>query len=387
VLERRGQPRAKTRIASTARALGAAARWLSPIRVRESSTDEVLAGAYRVIGSFLSTPYPIEAFEYVVRSVAIADRVGDHDNHATGMAMLAVYLGISSLGRFGDRAIETARRSGGDYPHMVAAGARGILETIRGDWAAMRRSHGEGHRLCLKLGLQKSWEASFLRTYEALGEFFAGEPVRAIAILDELAETSDDLFARAMIGSYRARALLLAGHVDKARAAERDVATARVAKRGLPSIYRQLLAAEIALVDGDWQRAEALGNELARSARAEWLTAIPAVSTMIDQLLATAEIGRGDRESARRARARGRRLERLGRVSFHSVTGLRLRAQAELRLGNVREAQRILDEGATAAARRGGKLDQLAIERLRGNPVDLGSLAPAVRWNTGGIVY
>src|SRR6185295_11830851 len=156
---------------------------IAPWRAR-APADDVLVAAYRVIGKFLSTPYPIEAFEYVVRSVVTAKHAGDRDNHGMGMAMLAVYLGISSLGRYGDRAIASAAQSGAPYPRMVAAGAAGILATIRGDWACMRTSHAEGHGLCLRLGLQKSWEASFIRTYEALGEYLAGEPTRAIAILD-----------------------------------------------------------------------------------------------------------------------------------------------------------------------------------------------------------
>jgi hypothetical protein len=303
-----------------------------------------------------------------------------------GMAMLAVYIGISSLGRYGDRAIAAAARSGAPYPRMVAAGAEGILATLRGDWNGMRRAHGTGHRICLELGLEKSWEASFLRTYEALGEHIAGEPARAIVILDELAETSDDMFARALIGSYRARALLLDGRIDAARAAERDVATAPVAKRGLAAIYRQLFAGELALADHDWRRAEAIGNQLARHARREWLSAIPAVSAMIDTLIATAELGRGDRDAALRARGRARRLERRARVSYYSVTALRLRAQAELRLGDEREARRVLAEAAAVGVRRGSKLDRLAIARLLGDPVDLGSLAAAVHWNTAGMV-
>ncbi|MDQ3336592.1 MAG: protein kinase [Myxococcota bacterium] len=385
VLERRGKPRARNRITSTARTVGVAARWLLPWRTG-APADDVLVAANRVIASFLSTPYPIEAFEYVLRSVSIAQRAGDRDNHGMGMAMLAVYLGISSLGRFGDRAIASAARSGAPYPRMVAAGAAGILATLRGDWAAMRQSHGEGHRLCMKLGLEKSWEASFLRTYEALGEYFAGEPARAITILDDLAETSDDLFARALIGSYRARALLLDGRLDAARAAERDVAGAPVAKRGLPAIYRQLFAGELALADRDWIRAEAIGNELARHARREWLSAIPAVSAMIDILIATAELGRDDPDAARRALQRARKLERWGRVSFYYVTALRLRAQAELRLGNTAEAQRVLVQAAAAAAQRGSNVDRLAIDRLLGRPVDLGSLAFAVHWSTAGMV-
>ena len=269
---------------------------------------------------------------------------------------------------------------------MVAAGASGILATLRGDWDAMRRAHDEGHRICMKLGLQKSWEASFLRTYSALGEYYAGEPARAIAILDDLADTSDDLFARALIGSYRARALLLDGQLDAARAALREVADAPVAKRGLAAMYRQVFMGELALADGEWARAEAIGNELARHARREWLSAIPAVSAMIDILIATAELGRGDRAAALRARARARKLERRGRVSFYFVTALRLRGQAELRLGNVTEANRILLRAAAAGAQRGSKIDRLAIDCLLGKPVDLGSLAFAVRWSTAGMV-
>ncbi len=387
VLERRGEPRARSRLASTARTLGVAARWLAPWRTRAPApTDDVLVAAYRVIASFLSTPYPIEAFEYVVRSVATAERVGDRDNHGMSMAMLAVYIGISSLGRFGDRAIARAAQSGAPYPRMVAAGAAGILATLRGDWAGMRRRHDEGQRLCMQLGMQKSWEASFLRTYEALGEYFAGEPARAIAILDDLNETSDDLFSRALIGSYRARALLLDGQLAAARAAEHEVAAAPVAKRGLAAIYRQLFAGELALADGDWERAEALGHELARHARREWLGAIPTVSAFIHVLIATAELGRGDRDAALRARDRARKIERRASVSFLSVTALRLRAQAELRLGNTAEAKRLLVEAAAAGEQRGSKIDRLAIARLLGAPADLGSLAFAVQLSTAGMV-
>jgi hypothetical protein len=238
----------------------------------------------------------------------------------------------------------------------------------------------------MQMGLQKSWEASFLRTYSALGEYYAGEPARAITILDELAETSDDLFARALIGSYRARALLLDGQLEAARAAEDEVASAPVARRGLAAIYRQLFAGELALAEREWQRAEAIGHELAAHARREWIGAIPAVSAMIDILIATAELGRGDRDAAERARSRARKLERRASVSFYSVTALRLRAQAELRLGNTTDARRVLMAASAAAAQRGSKVDRLAIARLLGTSADLGTLAFAVHWSTAGMV-
>jgi hypothetical protein len=110
------------------------------------------------------------------------------------------------------------------------------------------------------------------------------------------------------------------------------------------------------------------------------------VSAILSTLLATAELGRGDRASALRARSRARGLQRLARVSFYQVTALRLRAQAELRLGNTAEAKRVLSEAMAIGAERGSKLDRLAIACLSGTPTDLGGLAFAVRWSTAGMV-
>src|SRR5207237_1190277 len=56
VLERHGARRTKFRTVSVLRAAAVAARWLSPLPVRKREQDEVLASAYRVIASFLSTP-------------------------------------------------------------------------------------------------------------------------------------------------------------------------------------------------------------------------------------------------------------------------------------------------------------------------------------------
>jgi eukaryotic-like serine/threonine-protein kinase len=390
VLARRGQPRAKSRVGGVARTLGVAARWLLPARPPAGRADDVLAAAYRVIASFLSTPYPIESFEYVLRGIAAAERAGDRDARGLGMAMLAAYLGVGSLGRFGDRAIAAAHRlsteSGAPYPRMVAAGAAGILATLRGDWAGMRRAHDEGHRICMRLGMQRSWEASFLRTYQALGEYYAGEPERALAILYELADASDELISRAMLGSYRGRALLLGGNLAAARAQEQELERSPATQRGLAAIYRQVFAGELALAEHDWLRAEAIGHELQRSARAQWLTAMPAVSAMVDTLLATAELGRGDRDSAAHARSRARALFRRARHSFYAPTALRLWAQAELRLGNTGAANMILARASALAGKRGGKIDRLAIAGLLGTAVESGPLAFAVRWNTGGMV-
>jgi eukaryotic-like serine/threonine-protein kinase len=387
VLASRGEPRARGRATSALRAVGVAARWLVPIKPR-APVDDVLVAAYRVIASFLSTPYPIESFEYVLRGIQLAERVGDRDAQGLGMAMLAGYLAAGSLGRFGDRALATAHRvsahSSSPYPRMVAAGTAGMMATVRGDWAGMRLAHEEGQRICVKLGMERSWEASFLRTYQALGELYAGNPTVALRILGELTDASDDMISRAMLGSYRGRALVLDGNLPAARVLERELDRQPAARRGMASIYRQVFCGELALAERDWTRAEAIGNELARTARSQWLSAMPAISALVDTLLATAELGKGDRTSALRARARARALYRRARVSFYAATALRMWGQAERTLGNHVEAQRVLARAAAVASERGGKVDRLAVARLTGASVDCGDLAFAVMWNTGG---
>ena len=386
VLARRGQPRARNRFVSSVRTLGIAARWLAPGRSR-APADAVLASAYRVIASFLSTPYPIEAFEFVLRGIENAERAGDHDAQSQGMAVLAAYLAAGSLGRFGDRALASAHRlaaiTGSPYPRMVAAGTAGILATLRGNWPAMRAAHAEGQAICEKLGLERSWEASFLRTYLGLGELYSGEPTVALAILGDLVETSDDLISRALLGSYRGRALVLDGNLAAAHALEHELAAQPAARRGLASVYRQIFSGELALAEHEWARAEAIGLELERYARSQWLSALPAVSAMIDTLLATALIGKRDRASALAARARARALYRRGRLSFYAATALRLAGQAELALGNRATADQTFARAAAVAAERGGLVDQLAIARLSGDRVELGNLAFGVMWSTG----
>jgi hypothetical protein len=250
----------------------------------------------------------------------------------------------------------------------------------------MRSAHEDGQRICKKLGLERSWEASFLRTFQALGEYYAGEPTRALAILGELADTSDDLISRAMLGSYRGRALVLDGNLTAARALERELQEQPAARRGMASIYRQVFSGELALAERDWARAEAIGHELRRATRAQWLSAMPAVSAMVDTLLATAELGTRERRAAKRARERARALHRRARSSFYAATALRLWGQAERALGNGAEAQRVLARATAVAAERGGKVDRLALARLTGAAADCGDLAFAVMWNTGGVV-
>ncbi|HUJ58860.1 MAG TPA: protein kinase [Kofleriaceae bacterium] len=394
VLARHGRPRARSRRTSALRAAAVAARWLVPRALRpRAEQDDVLAAAYRVIASFLSTPYPIESFEYVLRGLDLAARSGDRDAQGLGMAMLAAYLAAASMGRFGDAAIARARRlasaSDAPYPRMVAAGAAGILATLRGDWTGMRDEHEEGERICRRLGLERSWEASFLRTYWALGEYYAGEPTRALRMLGELAETSDDLISRALLGSYRGRALVLDGELAPARALARELERSPAAARGMAGIYRQVLAGELALADREWARAAEIGRQAARFARAEWLSAMPAISAMVDVVSATAELGlaaAGDRAAAARARGHARALYRRGKTTFYAATALRLWGQAELLLGERDTARRVLARAVEVARARGGKVDRLALAALTGAPYLPGKLAAAVAWSTGGTI-
>jgi len=392
VLERRGARRTKHRTVSVLRALGVAARWLSPLPARKQAHDDVLASAYRVIASFLSTPYPLESLEYVLRGVALAESSGDRAAHAMGMAMLSAYVATGSLGRFGDRAIANAHRlcaqSGAPYPRMVAAGATGMLATLRGDWAGMRSAHTEAESVCRRLGLERSWEASFLRSYWALGELYAGEAPRALELLDALADTSEDLWTRAMLGSCRGRVLVLAGDLPAARAVADELASAPAAQQGMSSIYRQVFLGELALAEHDWRAARRLGDALAASARAQWLSAMPAISAMVDVITGTADLGlavAGDRAAAERARATGRALYRRGKSSFYAPTGLRLVGQAEALLGDHAASRATLGRAAEAAAGRGGKVDRLAIDALVGARIEPGPLASAVVWSTGGL--
>ncbi|HEY1814031.1 MAG TPA: protein kinase [Kofleriaceae bacterium] len=407
VLVRHGKPRAsalspgtglfareRARTASTARAIAVAARLLVPTRLRRAEpTDAIVTSAYRVIASFLSTPYPIESFEYVVRGIDIAALSGDRAAHALGMAMLAAYLAAGSLGRYGDRAIAAAERlsseSGEPYPRMVAAGVGAILATLRGNWSGMRTAHEEGREICNRLGMERSWEASFLTMYWALGELYSGDPARSLAILAELADTSDDLISRALVGSYRGRALLVAGQLAPARALAADLARSPAARLGIAALYRQVFAGELALAERDWAQARAIAEELARTARSQWLAALPAISAMIDVVRANAELGlavAGDRGAALRARDHARSLYRRSGPSFYAVTALRMWGQAELVLGERDHARRIFANARAAATARGGRVDQLAIAALTGAGNVSGPLAAAVAWCSGGAV-
>ena len=151
-----------------------------------------------------------------------------------------------------------------------------------------------------------------------------------------------------------------------------------------------MFAGELALAEHDWSRAAAIGGELARTARSQWLSALPAISAMVEVVRATAELGRAasahDRAAAVRAGEHARGLYRRGRTSFYAATALRIWGQAESLQGHTARARSILDDARRAANTRGGKIDQLALAALAGARIEPGMLASAVTWSTGGVV-
>jgi serine/threonine protein kinase/tetratricopeptide (TPR) repeat protein len=389
VLARRGEHRSTNRALSITRAIAIGARWLAPLPRRHAAADPVLASAYRAIASYLSTPHPIEALEYVLRGVALAERTGDLAAYSQGLAMLAGYLAAGTLGRFGDRALARAEQhasaSNALYPRMVIHGARGILYTLRGDWTGMRDAHAAGERVCRELGLERSWEASFLRSYWALGEIYAGSPARALELLDASQTGADDLFARALIGSHRGRALILTGDLRLARSLSRELDRSPHTGVGVAAIYRGVFAAELALADHDWAHASRITSELSQLARSQWLSTMPAITTLIEVPSAIADLGlarTGQPAAASRALATAKRIYGRSKHSFYAATALRLQAQAQLLLGDA-GWQRTLDR---ASMQRGGEIDRIAIAALQHPSRDLGPLAAAVRWNSGGAV-
>jgi hypothetical protein len=132
-------------------------------------------------------------------------------------------------------------------------------------------------------------------------------------------------------------------------------------------------------------RAKAIGVELEALARAQLLYALPAISAMIDTLVATAELGTRDKAAARRARTRAKALYKRGQMSFYAPTALRLWAQAEQVLGRRDVARALFARAAVVADERGGKVERLAIAALSGKAWDRShALARGVAWTAAG---
>ena len=397
ILGARGVRWNERRLRGALRTAGVALRMLAPRRAVRPRHDAIEADAYRVVASFLSTPRPVEAFEYVLRSVDLARRDGDLAAEGIGLAMIAGYLAAGTLGRLGDgmiaRSAALSARSADPYARMVSEAAAGILATSRGLWRDMRAAHERGERICRELGLERSWEASFLRSYRALGELYAGELVAAVDVADSLLDRTADLFTRAMIGSFRGRALAAAGRTREAARALDALVRDPAAARGLPRMYRYVLEGELALAEGRWRDAIALADDMAGVARSEWLSILPAVVVMRDVVAATGELGvaraggPGAAPAARRARSLARRIARRARVSFYAPTALRLEAQAEALLGATARARALLDAAARVAAERGGLVERAAIAALQGVRPPDPDLRAAVGWATAGAVH
>jgi hypothetical protein len=144
-----------------------------------------------------------------------------------------------------------------------------------------------------------------------------------------------------------------------------------------------VFAGELALAEHDWMRAHRIAVELGSETRAQWLSAMPAISAMTDVVLGTAELGLSQ---AAAARVTARRLLRRGKHSFYAATALRLWAQAEQQLGNGARSRAVLGEARKVARDRGGRIDQLAIAALGRERIDPGVLGAAVVWSTAGAV-
>jgi hypothetical protein len=329
ILGPRGIRRDDRLLVGLARTAAAAARLILPRRRGAHAGDESLAGAYRVVASFLSTPRPVQAFEYVLRSIDLARRRGDLAAESVGLAQVAAYLSAGTLGRLGDGAYRKAsalsQASGDPYARMVTRAVGVVTGMLRGRWDEMRAAYREGERLADELGLARSWEASFLHSYLALGELYAGELQRAIDVATAQLLRTDDLFSRALIGSSRGRALAAAGRTAEAGRQHAELSRDPATAMGLPRMFCLALEGELALAHRDFRGALAVATRMDGYARAEWLTLLPAVTVMRDLIAAQAELGLGHHA---RARTLARRIARKGRHSFYLPIAQRLEQEA-----------------------------------------------------------
>jgi hypothetical protein len=263
---------------------------------------------------------------------------------------------------------------------MVSHAVAVIPAMLRGQWDAMRAAYQLGEQLCCELGLERSWEASFLHSYLALGELYAGELDRAVDVAAEQLARTDDLFSRALIGSSRGRALAAVGRLDEAGRHLAELERDPAAAMGLPRMFRLALEGELALAAGAWRDAVAIAAHMDTVARAEWLSLLPAVTVMRDQIAATGELALGN---VRRARELARRIGRRGPSSFYAPIALRLEAQA---LGDTPRGRRLLDEAARLAVIRGGAVERAAIAALRTGEAPPARLRAAVTSATAGAI-
>ncbi len=376
VLERRGQRRSRIRAVSVVRAAAVAARWLSPLPARPAPDDEVLAAAYR--GSRASCPRPTRSR----RSSTCCAGSRSPSAPATAPPTPRAWRcspRTSPRARSAGSAIArspppTRLAQDAPYPCMVAAGCAGIIAMLRGDWSGMRAAHEDGERICRRLGLERVVEASFLRSYWALGEHYAGEPGRALVLIDELTGSADDMFSRAMLGSYRGRAPRRGGRPvrgpDARGASSRP---RRPARHGMASIYRQVFAAELALGRARRGRRGRAGRRARRHRpRAVAVGRCRRSRLVVEVIAATADLGlaaAGDRAAAARAAA-------TAAPRVPPRPGVVLRGDRAAAVGPGRGAPRPPRPAPSVSWRarpprrrvRGGKVDRLALAALSGDP-------------------
>ena len=192
----------------------------------DSPESAQLSDLFRVASHFLSTPYPIEAWEFVLRSLELARRRGDTRGEACALAMVGAYLELATLRPIGEGPLAEAERVAGSdrYARQVTCSCRLICAAIRGDWATMRAAAARGEALCAELGIERAWETSFLATYAGMAELAAGDGERALQLFRRLlAGRGCDIFTRTTARAQYARAALLGGAVDEAARIAREL--------------------------------------------------------------------------------------------------------------------------------------------------------------------
>ena len=350
---------------------------LRPYAVRAVAPhDELLGRIYRVVASYLSTPRPIEAFEFLARLMTSTEARVDPRTHSLAKAMWAGYLAAGSQGMLGSRAIREAvnlaNACDDPYAKMVAASAEGILLVLQGRWDDMRTSFGRGEAVFVQLGLNFSWEASFVRTYWALGETLAGEPERALALLDGLEDRTDDLVARTMARTFRGRALVCAGRLDQAQQIAVAMQQEPNAALGVATLYQEAFYAELSLAHGAWDNALARLDVFVATAKKLGVWFLPALRALCEQAQAEAFLGKAQQATglqrfwlASRARSHAAVLYASGPRSCYAPVALRIIAAAELVSGHTRRGHVTLRLAQRAAAQRGSRIEQQRIEQMR----------------------
>jgi len=346
-----------------------------PSRTPTRSSDEMLRRIYRIVASYLSTPRPIEAFEFLARLMASTDPENDPRTHSLAKAMWAGYLAAGSIGMMGGRAIREAvtlaDACDDPYAKMVAASAEGILLVCQGRWDDMRNSFARGEAVYQQLGLHFSWEASFVRTYWSLGETLAGEPLRAIALLDGLEDRTDNLVARSMARTFRARAMVAANQIDQAEALATSMRREQQGAIGVASIYQEAFFAELAIANGRYDDALQRGDIFTAKAKRLGVWMLPALRALCETFQAEAFLAKAETATglakyryATQCIQHAGVLFALGPRSCYGPTALRLIAAAEFTAGRRRRAALTLRWAAAAAAKRGSVLERARITAL-----------------------